>query len=100
MKKFVSCKVPDYMSTNVLKNNFLKCIFQGFLMLVFSEQLFFIFYFVFFNYFGQKDDNKKSYCIWFTFAFLKFCSIFVIITTQAHQLSTDNRTVEKYFLSR
>ena len=73
--------------------------FSRILTQVFSEQLFFIFYFNSFTYYGQKKSyNKKSYRIWFTFALLKFCSIFVIIT-QAHQSLTDYRIVKKYFVS-
>ena len=53
MKKFVFCKVPHYMSTDVLKNNFLECIFQDFNASVFRTTILNI-YFVSFTYFGQK----------------------------------------------
>ena len=55
MKEFVFYKVPDYMSTNVLKNMY----FSRILTQVFSEELFFIFYFVSLTYFGQKTVIKR-----------------------------------------
>ena len=55
MKEFVFYKVPDYMSTNVLKNMY----FLRILTQVFSEELFFIFYFVSLTYFGQKTVIKR-----------------------------------------
>ena len=59
MKKFVFCKVVDYMSTNVLKSKFLECIFQGFWRKCFQNNYSLYFILFLLHTLGKKTIIKR-----------------------------------------